>query len=341
MPTLQEVADRAGVSIATVSKVLSNTPYFSAATRDKVMQVVEELGYVPNLAARALQSGKTHIIGIVFPYVYDHIFTDPLIEMLLEGIEAECNAHGYNMLLSTPRLNDIGPDINYLSLVQSGYLDGVVGLEYFPTHSILDPVRVANIPAVAVGYHPHQFSVMNDDFGGGERLMTHVLALGHRHIGIIGVPEGSHLSIERRMAGLRHAAAHVGLSLDDWPRCQGDFSSPSGWHCAQYLLTQHPDITALVVLNDRMALGAIQYLHQVGRHVPDDVTVVGYDDIPLAGLVSPPLTTINQQATETGRLATQMLFALINDDIPQAVTIPTQLMVRGSCAPPRPSPSAG
>ncbi|MFP4321479.1 MAG: LacI family DNA-binding transcriptional regulator [Anaerolineales bacterium] len=290
---------------------------------------------MPNLAARALQGGKTRILGIVFPYVYDHIFTDPLIELLLEGIEAECNAHGYNMLLSTPRLNGNGLDVNYLSLVQSGYLDGVVGLEYFPSMSVLEPVRVAEIPAVAIGYHPHPYIVRNDDRSGGALLMAHVLGLGHRHIGIITLPEGSHLSITQRMQGLRDAAAEYGLDFDAWPHCEGDLSSPSGWRCAQALLNAHPHITALVALNDRMALGAIQYLHQTGRDVPRDVTVVGYDDIPMAALFSPPLTTINQQATETGRIATQILLQLIDDDIPAAVTVPTQLVVRGSCAPPR------
>ncbi|MBN8618508.1 MAG: LacI family DNA-binding transcriptional regulator, partial [Anaerolineae bacterium] len=108
MPTLQDVAQKAGVSTATVSKVLSNTPYVSETTRLKVMEAVNELGYTPNLAARGLSSGKTHIIAVVFPYMYEAFFTDPLVLLILQGIEGECTQRGYNILLSTPRLRANG-----------------------------------------------------------------------------------------------------------------------------------------------------------------------------------------------------------------------------------------
>lgn len=330
MPTLEDVARRAGVSTATVSKVLSNTPYFTEETRLKVMQAVEELGYIPNLAARALSSGKTHIIAVVFPYVYDAIFADPLVLTILEGIEAECTRRGYNILLSTPRISSNGIDENYLQLVQSGYLDGVLALDSYPVNSVLKPVTEKGIPAVAIGYHDCPYSVCSDDRGGGFQLMQYALSLGHRRIGIISIPDHLHFCVPERLAGLRAAAEAVGLDYNTLPKSNGDWSTPSGARCAAELLTAHPNLTALVCLNDRMAIGAIQQARELGRDVPRDLSVVGYDDIPMAAMFAPPITTISQQGPEMGRVAARMLFEILAGKRPTRLSMPTHLIVRQS-----------
>jgi len=334
VPTLEDVAKRAGVSTATVSKVLSNTPYFTAQTRDKVMRAVKELGYVPNLAARALAAGKTRIIAVIFPYVFEAIFSDPLTMNILHGIEAECTEHGYNLLLSTPRLSAHGADENYLALVRSGYLDGAIGIDSYPLASALQPIHERGIPAVAIGYHPSAYHIISDDVSGGTQLMAHVLSLGHRRIGIIAVPEHMHFSIPRRMEGLRTAAHAAGLDLGAMPIAYGDWSIPSGESCAAELLTAHPELTALVCLNDRMALGAIQTARALGRTVPDNLTVVGYDDIPNAALFAPPLTTIDQRAAQLGHTAAAMLFDVLRGGSPAPLLMPTYLVVRQSSGPP-------
>ena len=328
MATLQSVSKRAGVSTATVSKVLSNTPYVSEETRRKVLEAVEELGYVPNLAARALSSGKTHIIAVVFPLVYDPIFNDPLVLHMLEGVQYECNLQGYNLLLSTPRLDT--RDETYQRLIQSRYMDGIVALDNVPTASVLNDAREKGIPSVAIGYHPHDYYVRSDDHGGGMQQMEHILQAGHRHIGIISAPTHVNFSIPRRLEGLRTATAQAGLSYERIPVVEGDFSIQSGADAAHQLLTEHPAITALICLNDRMAMGAIQQARLMGRSVPQDLAVVGYDDIPQAGLFTPGLTTINQQAPELGRIATRMLFDLLEDRQPTPVEVPTRLVVRNS-----------
>jgi DNA-binding LacI/PurR family transcriptional regulator len=128
MPTLKEVALRAEVSTATVSKVLSNTPYVSDETRSRVLKAVEELGYVPNLAARALSKGRTYIIGVIFPYRYDQMFGDPHMLTILEGIETVCAQRDYSMLLSTPKI-PVTESEQYQRLIRSGYLDGVIAME--------------------------------------------------------------------------------------------------------------------------------------------------------------------------------------------------------------------
>lgn len=334
MPTLQDVAKKAGVSTATVSKVLSNTPYFTEETRVKVMQAVEELGYMPNLAARALSSGKTRIIAVVFPYVYDAIFTDPLVLRILEGIEAECGKFGYNILLSTPRLTSRGVDARYRQLIMSGYIDGVIALDNVPFASVIEPVRKKGIPAVAIGYYEADYRVRSDDFSGTLQMMRHVAGLGHQHIGIIGVPENLHYSIQHRLRGIRAGAAEANLDYENFPRVDGDFSTTSGSDCAAKLLEQNPQLTALICLNDRMAMGAIQYARTIGRDVPNNLTVVGYDDIPMAAAFSPSITTVDQQAPELGRAAAHILFDVLDDRSPDSVELPTHLIIRQSSAPP-------
>lgn len=324
----------AGVSTATVSKVLSNTPYFSEETRAKVMQAVAQLGYVPNLAARALSSGKTCIIAVVFPYVYDAIFTDPLVLRILEGIEAECKKVGYNILLSTPRLTPAGPDEHYQQLIMSGYIDGVIALDNVPFASVIKPLSKKSIPAVAIGYYETEYYVRSDDFSGALQLMGHVTGLGHRRIGIVAVPENLNYSIQHRLAGLRTGAEAVGLDFARLPRADGDFSTTSGSACAARLLRAHPDLTAIVCLNDRMAMGAIQYARSAGLDVPGHLSVVGYDDIPMAGAFSPPITTIDQQAPELGRAAMRMLLEIFDHRSPASIELPTFLVVRQSSAVP-------
>ncbi len=330
MAKLEDVAKRAGVSTATVSKVLSNTPYFTESTRQRVMRAVEELGYVPNLAARALAAGKTSIIAVVFPHVYDGVFQDPHTLHILQGIEAECTQRGYNILLSTPRLTPDGVDEHYLRLIQSGYIDGIIALDNVPIYSVLEPIRSKSIPVVNLGTHPSEHYVHTNDYSGGFQLMQHLLELGHRAIGIISVPNDLNLSANHRMEGLRAAAQAAGVDFDALPIAEGDFSITSGAACADLLLQQFPTLTAFVCLNDRMAMGAVQLVHRIGRRVPDDISVVGYDDIPMAAVFDPPLTTIDAHAPTRGRDATRMLFDVLNGKFPDPVVYPVDLIVRES-----------
>ncbi len=334
MPTLQDVAKHAGVSTATVSKVLSNTPYVREETREKVMRAVAELNYVPNIAARALSSGKTHIVAIVFPYIYDPIFKDPVVVRILEGIDEECNLRGYNILLSTPHLQPGTVDDTYYRLLHSGYIEGVIAVDNVPLASVTQLAEQRHLPAVAIGYHTARYSVRSDDYGGARQQMTHILELGHRRIGIISAPEAVNYSVARRMTGLREAAQEQGLNYDALPVCLGDFSTESGMSCAANLLAQHPEITALICLNDRMAFGALQQARLLGRRVPHDLSVIGYDDIPTAAIFAPALTTIDQQTLELGRSAARMLFEVLDNKFPDPVELPARLITRASTQPP-------
>ena len=339
MANLQDVAKRAGVSIATVSKVISNTPYVAEATRQRVLDAIQELGYRPNLAARALSSGKTHIVAVVFPYVYDALFKDPLVLAILEGIEGVLNAHKYNLLLSTPRLSEGRIDESYFTLLESGYVDGLIAIDSVPLASVAQASQERKLPTVVIGYHAAPMSVRCDDYQGGILLMEHLLGLGHRQIGIISVPGTMNLAVNQRLRGMAQACAAGGIDFADLPLVEGDFSTQGGAQATERLLSQHPQLSALVCVNDRMALGAIQRLQQLGLRVPDDVSVVGYDNLAQGEFSSPSLTTINQHASTLGQSAAEMLFLALAGQQPAPRVLAPTLVVRQSTAQARPYPA--
>lgn len=331
MPTLQDVAKLAGVSTATVSKVLSNTPYFSDTTRDKVMKAVKELGYRPNLAARALSSGKTHIIAVVFPFINDTIFKDPLVMRMLEGIEAVCTEQDYNILLSTPRLKDNKPDDHYLRLIQSGYIEGLIAIDNVQPVSFAHLAEKLGIPTVILGHHHGDYSVQSDNFLGGQLIMHHILDYGHQHIGIISAQPKVNIAIQKRLEGLWDVYDSAMLS-SDIPIVESDFSSRGGAKATRELISENPNITTIIALNDRMAIGAISALEKMGKNVPQDISVVGYDDIPMASTSQPALTTINQKPIALGRAAAELMLKRLNNEKPTNVVISPSLVKRESLA---------
>lgn len=335
MPTLQDVAKKAGVSTATVSKVLSNTPYVSQHTREKVLEVVRELGYRPNLAARALSSGKTHIIAVVFPYVYDAIFKDPLVMSILEGIESATTERGYSMLLSTPHLVDGSVDDNFQQVIQSGYIEGMIAIDNIAIASVSELSESFNIPTVSIGHPRAQYWVRCDDLSGGEMLLNTLYERGHREIGIITINNKNNLPVNDRMQGIRNAALEHGLDYEAFPVAFGDFSTRGGNAAAAQLIEHHPELTAIIAINDRMAIGAMQYLLGAGLRVPDDVSVIGYDNIGISAISTPALTTIDQHAVELGRHAAEMLFDVLNNNEPSPVVLSPELIERQSTAAPR------
>lgn len=338
MPNLQDVAKLAGVSIATVSKVISNTPYVAEATRQKVMSAIHEIGYRPNLAARALSSGKTHIIAVAFPYVFDALFKDPLVLAILEGIESVLNKHSYNLLLSTPRLQAGGVDESYLNLLESGYVDGLIAIDSVPIASAAHFAQERQIPTVVIGYHESPYSVRCDDRQGGALMLQHVLDLGHQHIGIITVPSTMNFAVNERIEGIRQLAHQRGLDFDSFPCVDSDFSMQGGGIAAEQLLRQYPHLTAILCINDRMALGAIQQLQQFGVRVPQDVSIMGYDNLTMSEVANPPLTTVNQHATLLGQSAAEILFEVLENQTSSPRILPAALIERQSTAHPRQAP---
>lgn len=332
MATIDEVAERAGVTRGTVSKVLSGTYNASPRTRAKVEQAAAELGYRPNLAARALSKGHTFVVGLLIPYDPDQLFADPHLLDIIRGVEAAANSRDYNVLLSTAhRPND--PTSAYSRVLRSKYVDGMVVIEGPDMLAIAEQLKQQPSPWVISGYAPagsEAYSVHADDPAITAKLTNHLLALGHRRIGVIS-SELRLRTFDKRLEGFHQALHAHELACDPSLIVFGDMSVESGYRAAAQLLARPEPPTAIWALNDRMALGALQWAREHGVRVPTDLSIAGFDDIPAAVLSDPPLTTVRLPSYQEGQAAIEMVFQLLDGEIlPREVLVPTDVIVRGS-----------
>jgi len=335
--TIYDVARLARVSTTTVSKVLSNTPYVSAKTRQRVLDAMRDLQYSPNLAARGLTNNHTYVLGLIIPHDPDYSFRDPFLLEVIRGVEGVASSNDYNVLLSMSKKSS--QRAAYDRFLRMGYIDGVITVETLKGELDEQELAASSIPRVSAGYREDLQllnSVFCDDRQGGYLATKHLLELGHQRIGVISGPVNFIGAVAGRLQGTYDALTEYGLMLDPDLLTYGDFSIESGSYAAEPLLQHAQRPTAIFVMNDRMALGAISKAREVGLHVPKDLSIVGFDDIPLTSVIDPPLTTIRQFPAELGKVATQHLFALINHEFPHftSVVLPIELVVRGSTAAP-------
>jgi DNA-binding LacI/PurR family transcriptional regulator len=330
MATIYEVAERAGVSAATISKVLSGKGYVSSTTRERVFRAINELGYVPSARARALSAGRSFIVGLLVPYSSEQFFDDPHLLTIMRGVERVANEHDYNLLLSTVR-----GSTDCARLLRSSVIDGAIVIENEDNPLFVSALGTQAYPWVAVGYPSAAAAavVHADDRSGARALTTHLLAQGHRRIGLIDSSPRPH-ALAERLLGVAEALASFELSLDALPIVTGDFSEHSGYLAAQQLLRAPHPPSAMFALNDRMALGALRAAQERGVRVPEQLSVAGFDDIPAAATSLPPLTTVRQPGEALGVAAAHILFALLDGaSHPAQQIIPAELVVRASTAP--------
>ncbi|RPJ42307.1 MAG: LacI family transcriptional regulator [Chloroflexi bacterium] len=331
--TIYEVAAEAGVAISTVSKVLSNKSGISAATRLKVQQAVEQLGYVPSLSARGLTGGQTGIIGLIYAFPPEKLFTDPYLLENLLGIEDALIDLDYNLLISTGRESDLYSSFD--RMLRSRYFDGVIIMETTEIHTLALHTRLKeqNLPWVVMGYPggiQPCYAVYANDFQGGQMVAGHLLGLGHRRFAVIDThvkPSG----VDERLRGFRQVLEQHGVSID--PACiyYGDFTQESGYRAAPSILDRPDRPTAIFSVNDRMALGVLKWAEEHGIAVPCDVSVTGFDDIAAAAISNPPLTTIRQPGIQIGRAVVDVVHRLIQGETPALETVcDTELVVRGT-----------
>lgn len=339
MPTIYDVARHAGVSIATVSKVLSGRRYVSDQTRQRVLASVETLQYQPNALARGLASDRTNLIGLVINYDPHDLFADPNLLNVLYGIDAEVSEHDFALLLSTAR--SAGDRFSAYRRLLEGYrVDGVL-VETGQGEEGIELLVQRGYPCVAVGYSTHDLPCVHpDDYRGGRLIAQHLLELGHRQFGVISGPAFNPPAMLARMQGFVDVLTEVGLSFDPQRVSYGNFRVDSGYRAAAELMQLDPLPTALFAFNDRMAFGAIQWLHAHGCEVPGDqhtdgkpcVSVAGFDDVADAAHYSPALTTIHFSSIDIGRRAAGMLFKLLSGapEIEREITMPVELVRRNS-----------
>jgi LacI family repressor for deo operon, udp, cdd, tsx, nupC, and nupG len=334
MATIQDVARSAGVSTATVSRVLSAPEVVAEATRERVMAAVASLGYAPNVAAKSLRTLRTEKILVTVPDI-----SNPFFSQVIRGVEEAATAAGYSVLLGDTRHEPERED-QYGQMLRRKEADGLIFLGHRLPDSLAEVVEALGPRAPIVNgceFSPELAvsSAHIDNARAAAEAMDHLYALGHRRIGVITGPLASPLSRDR-LAGARDAAARHGQA-ERLATAVGDFSIESGLAQALALLRGGSAPTAIFCCSDEMAMGALEALRRSGLACPADVSLVGFDDIRYAQHLDPPLTTVSQPMDRIGHEVVRLLLDILADGgaAPQNVTLPHRLIVRASTAPPR------
>ena len=328
--TIMDVAKHAGVSYSTVSRVANGYKFIKPVTREKVQKAMDELGYVANLKARSLAGGRSNMIGLLVFDLENSYFTE-----VVRGIDAEVSALNYDMMISTTHQRR-EREKAYIGQLTSGIVDGLIIMLPQEIDSWLEPLRQRNIPYVLIDHESglgQGHIIRTANRRGAIETTNHLVDLGHTQIGLIaGTP--SVQSGRERIEGFHHALAERGLSADDNLILQGDFDEKSGYECGMRLLSLSPSErpTAIFALNDAMAIGVYEAAEQLGLSIPEDLSVIGFDDIPEAKYLRPQLTTVRQPQREIGQTATRLLVELIEnpDRALETITLETKFIQRKS-----------
>jgi LacI family repressor for deo operon, udp, cdd, tsx, nupC, and nupG len=336
MATIYEVAKRAGVSTATVSRVMSGQKnVVSATTRRRVLKVVDEMGYIPNAAAKNLRTLKTRKILVTVPDI-----SNPFFSLILQGIEDAAQREGYAVLVGDTQHNPERED-RYAQMLRQKECDGLIFLGHrLPTAA--EQLIASAGPKCAPVVNGCEFSsqlgvpsVHIDNAKAAYEAMDYLYKLGHRRIGVVSGPLASPLSRDRLRG--TNACAKAQDALDRLAVVNGDFSIASGVSGAERLLqAKHPP-TAIFCFNDEMAMGVVETARRRGVRVPEHLSVVGFDDIRFSRHIDPPLTTVAQPMREIGEGCVRLLLEILNGHTlePVSVTLPHELTIRASTAPPR------
>ncbi|MBI5955724.1 MAG: LacI family DNA-binding transcriptional regulator [Chloroflexi bacterium] len=328
--TIVDVARKAGVSTATVSRVLHKSPKVDATTRARVRETLEELGYSPNIPARSLVTKRTRTVGLVITTIADPFFAD-----IVRGVEDVAIENDYGVILCDSNA-DPEREMATIRLFQEKRVDGIIVASSRVGDLYLGLLEKTKVPVVLVNNEKtgaYVYSVGTDDVAGGEMATEYLIQLGHRRIGYIaGLADAK--STYDRLTGYRQALRKHGLPFDSSLLAPGNARPDGGLSGMNQLLTDCPSLTAVFCYNDLTAIGALKALRIAGKGVPDLVSVMGYDDLLFAAYSEPPLTTIEQRKYDLGAIAMRMLLDLQSgvESVSNNVLEP-RLVIRESCSP--------
>ncbi len=330
--TIIDVAREAGVSYTTVSRVLNNKENVKPETRERVLMAMTRLGYVVDQRARSLAGGHSQVIGLLV-----HDLGTSYIGQIIRGIEAELAPAQYDLLLYTTHRRKTRESA-YVTTLTRGLADGLLIVLPRDPGAYLETLRASYFPYVLIdhrGISDEISAVSAANWQGGYTATDYLARLGHTRIGHItgSLDQGC---ARDRLAGYQAALADHGIPFDPELVQEGDFLQPAGYAGARALLNLSDPPTAIFTANDVMAFGVMEAVRDCNLRIPEDVSVMGFDDISDASNVHPPLTTIQQPLEEMGRIATRMLLERIqNPDLaPRRIELPTRLIIRESCRPP-------
>ena len=341
-PTIRDIAQRAGVSKTTVSFALNDPSRISEQTYRRVMAIVEEVGYVPDPVARTLTTKRLGALGLLLPQPIPEAFRNPYLCEIIRGIGEVCEARELSLTVLPPIKGRI------LEAARRAFVDGLITIGVGPDHEVVDLLHNRHIPFVTIDGQDSDttLNVGVDDEEAGFSLMHYLLDLGHRRIVILALrPETinppvsrSSLVRDRRLAGFSRALAETGLSLEspDIRVATAEGSVEGGAAAAKEILSNaNAGPSAIVAMADIVALGVYDACRDLGRAIPGELSVAGFDDIPLAALASPPLTTVRQPGSEKGATAASLVVELLAGNQAGHRCLDTELVVRASTAAPR------
>jgi DNA-binding LacI/PurR family transcriptional regulator len=331
--TIKDVAKVAGVSTGTVSYALAGDSRINEKTRKLVEEAARKLNYVPNEVGRSLRAKKTETIAFVIPNTSHHVFSHPYFLQLLEGITEVLEDHNYNLQISTTP-SEKEESKAYDKILRNRRVDGIIlSSASIKDRNILRMVE-SGFPVVYLGkwHHEEVLTVERDDYGGAYEATEHLLQLGRRRIVHIAGPLDHQESIDR-LEGYKQALLDHKVLYDASLVIEKDFSRNAGHDAITELMQAKIEFDGIFAGNDLMAIGALKQLKLLNVHVPRDVSVVGFDDIDMASVVSPELTTIHQPMREIGRMAAEKLMAVLQNQgvADKRSVVGTHLVVRESC----------
>ncbi len=331
--TIKDIARECGVSLSTVSLVLNNNPRISASTREKVLKAVERHQYQPNAFARSLASQSSRVLSVVVPDL-NHVFADVYFGEIMSGIYEQASSQGYKILFDVANQRFISGG-EHINLLKSRRVDGMLYLGSSIYDTFLFDLEAENYPVILVNhYFPgRRLPFISADYAASARLAAeHLLELGHRRIGIL-CGTNTNTALDFRSQFMECCRAR-GVAEADLPWSDGWFTEQGGYESTQWLVERFPQLTAIMAGNDKMAIGALRFLRERKLRVPEDISIIGMDDIPAAEFTVPGLTSIRHNLYDIGAHAVECLIGMFREKIERVQQLlPVQLVVRESTGP--------
>lgn len=329
---IKDVAKEAGVSVVTVSRVLNNVSTVRQSSREKVQRAVDKLNYQPSAAAQSLARGKTNVIGLIIPDL-----SDPFIMKVVDEVDQALEARDYSLALSVVRDEEDSIQSRSNFLFRQKRVDGILMITPLFESDYVKSLQSKDIPFVILDNQQLPFkypSIVVDNFRGGYDVTRYLIELGHKEIAYIGGPE-KFLSAQKRGEGFQIALNEIGL--DAYAIARGEYEVTTGFEITNQWIKEDKLPTAIFAGDDHIAFGVINALHMAGYKVPEDISVIGFDDHPMASQLKPFLTTVKQPAREMGQKGVEILFELMNNGLSHNVVkkLSTHLIERDSTAPPK------
>ncbi len=328
--TIHDVAKKAKVSVATISRVLNNSELVADKTRKKILQIAKDLNYVPNASARGLSTRRNDTIGLLLPDVYTEFFSE-----VIRGADQAAQELGYHFFVSSDHNQKSEMEVALRAI--RGRVDGVIIMSpYIDAQTLRETILPRNLPVVLLNCalaNGTYDSLSIDNAGGAFRVVQHLLEHGYERIAIIkGTDEN--VDARERLQGYREALGKSGREISSRLELAGDFTEASGHEAAEKILELSPRPRAIFASNDAMAVGALSALRKAGVKVPDEVALVGFDDIPIARYLNPSLTSVHVSINDLGMLAMKRIIQIVREKKvhrAERTVLPTTIVIRESC----------